>query len=128
MTNNFQSLLQGVYGVKVVLTGDNVPHPENALIIINHPTRTDWNFLWAGLHHLAPSHNAKIILKEEVKKIPGLGWIMSMSRFIYLKRKWSEDKIIIDNMLDYFADIRYECSTEKIELHCCWRWSVPISI
>ena len=68
--------------------------------------RTDWNFLWAGLHHAGPNHNAKIILKDEVRRIPGLGWIMSMARFVYVKRKWSEDQVIIDNMLDYFADIR----------------------
>ena len=68
--------------------------------------RTDWNFLWAGLHHAGPNHNAKIILKDEVRSIPGLGWIMSMARFVYVKRRWAEDQVTIDNMLDYFADIR----------------------
>ena len=68
--------------------------------------RLDWNFFWMGLHHAGPNHNAKIILKDEVKKIPGIGWIMSMTRFIYLKRSWSQDKDILDTMLDYFHTIK----------------------
>jgi len=81
---------------------------ENALFILNHSTRLDWNFFWMGLHHAGPNHNAKIILKDEVKKIPGIGWIMSMTRFIYLKRSWSQDKDILDSMLDYFHTIKDE--------------------
>ena len=36
----FQSLLQVVYGVKLVLTGDDLQHNEHALIVLNHPTRS----------------------------------------------------------------------------------------
>lgn len=102
------SLLQVVYGVKLVLTGDDLLHNENALIVLNHPTRTDWNFLWQGLFHAGPNHNAKIILKEQLRKIPGMGWVMAMSRFIYLKRTWSSDANTLDSMLDYFSTIRKE--------------------
>jgi len=101
------SLLQAVYGVKLVLTGDDL-HNEHALIVLNHPTRTDWNFLWQGLFHAGPNHNAKIILKEQLRKIPGMGWVMAMSRFIYLKRTWASDASILDSMLDYFNIIRKE--------------------
>ena len=38
LINFLQSLLQSFYGVKIVLTGDNFIS-ENALIVINHPTR-----------------------------------------------------------------------------------------
>ena len=33
-----------------------------------------------------------IVLKESLKKLPLLGWGMSMSKFIFLKRNWEEDK------------------------------------
>ena len=69
--------------------------------------RTDWNFLWAGLHHGGPNHNAKIILKDDLRKIPGLGWIMAMTRFVFLKRSWSEDCKTLDKMLEYFSLIRW---------------------
>ena len=75
--------------------------------------RTDWNFLWAGLHHGGPNHNAKIILKDELRKIPGLGWIMAMTRFVFLKRSWSDDCKTLDKMLEYFSLIRWITQSEK---------------
>ena len=33
-----------------------------------------------------------IVLKESLKKLPFVGWGMSMSKFIFLKRNWEEDK------------------------------------
>jgi len=102
------SLLQLVYRVKLVLTGDDLEPNEHALIVLNHPTRTDWNFLWQGLFHASPNHNSKIILKEQLRKVPGMGWVMAMTRFIYLKRSWSADKEVIDSMLDYLSLIRSE--------------------
>ena len=33
-----QTLLQSFYGVRIVLTGDNLIS-ENALVVLNHPTR-----------------------------------------------------------------------------------------
>ena len=68
--------------------------------------RVDWNFLWAGLHHAGPNHNAKIILKEEVRRIPGIGWVLAMSRNIFLQRSWAKDVGVIDSMLDYFQSIK----------------------
>jgi len=97
------SLLELVFGVELILTGDPILPQENALLVLNHPTRTDWNFLWQGLHHAAPSHNAKIVLKQELRAIPGMGWCMSMSRFIYLARNWTSDSSRLDKMLDYFS-------------------------
>merc|ERR1711953_623411 len=107
------TLLQSFYGVRIVLTGDNLIS-ENALVVLNHPTRTDWNFLWAGLHHGGPNHNAKIILKEDLRKIPGLGWIMAMTRFVFLKRSWSDDCKTLDKMLEYFSLIREESPIQLV--------------
>lgn len=102
------SLLQMVYGMKLILTGDNLEGKKHSLLIVNHPTRTDWNFLWAGLLHAAPNHNAKIVLKDQLRSVPGIGWVMAMTRFLYLKRKWSVDSVKLDQMLDYFSSIREE--------------------
>ncbi|XP_023319759.1 lysocardiolipin acyltransferase 1 isoform X2 [Eurytemora carolleeae] len=102
------TLLELVYGVEIVLTGDSIKETEDSLIVVNHPTRTDWNFLWPALFHASPSHNTKIVLKEELRKIPGMGWIMAMSRFIYLRRNWSQDSQTLDKMMDYYQDTREE--------------------
>ena len=39
-------LIEHVGGVQVVLSGDNLPFGEPAMIICNHRTRIDWMFLW----------------------------------------------------------------------------------
>jgi len=102
------SLLQLVYGVDIVLTGDTLNELDDALILLNHPTRTDWNFAWACLFHAGRAHNTKIVLKEELRTIPGLGWVMAMGRFIYLKRKWSEDSVRLDRWMDHYNSTRTE--------------------
>jgi len=111
---SFNTTLLHVFGVSLVLTGDSLLDGENALMILNHPTRTDWNFFWAGLHHSGPNHNAKLILKDGVRRIPGIGWILAMARNIYIKRNWAEDVKIIDDMLDFYKAIKEEESKQII--------------
>jgi 1-acyl-sn-glycerol-3-phosphate acyltransferase len=57
------------------VSGDSIAAGESSLIIVNHRTRLDWNFLWSALfHYSAPeSHNAKLVLKDQIRKIPGIG-------------------------------------------------------
>jgi len=102
------SLLQLIFGVEFVFTGDNINHLDNAVMVMNHPTRTDWNFFWPALFHTSSSHNNKIVLKESIRKIPGAGWAMALSRFVFLQRDWNQDKTTMDNMMDYFATTKDE--------------------
>lgn len=34
------------------------------------------------------------------------GWAMQVACFIFIQRRWEEDKKHMENMLDYFCDIR----------------------
>ena len=69
------SLLEICFGYSTFLSGDHIRPEENSLILLNHRTRVDWNFFWAALLHgtSPPAHNAKLVLKDEVKEIPGVG-------------------------------------------------------
>ena len=31
---------------------------------------------------------------------------MAMTRFIYLKRRWAEDSLLLDTMMDYYSQTR----------------------
>lgn len=35
-----------------------------------------------------------------------LGWAMQVAAFIFIQRKWEDDKNHFEKMLDYFCDIR----------------------
>lgn len=40
-----------------------------------------------------------VVLKESLKKLPFIGWGMALSKFIFLKRNWEEDKAGLANHL-----------------------------
>ena len=66
--------------------------PERMFLIANHQIYTDWLYLWwigyaAGMHG-----RIYVVLKESLKNIPVIGWGMQFAQFIFLKRKWENDK------------------------------------
>lgn len=63
------------FGTKFIITGDHILHDDRAIIIMNHRTRTDWNFLWPIVHYASDqlNHNLKFILKDPIKFFPGPG-------------------------------------------------------
>ncbi|CAG9787710.1 unnamed protein product [Diatraea saccharalis] len=110
--------------------GDYVNPDENTIVILNHRTRIDWNYLWIGLYHATQDPDAevcsckenkvlrekrdildvisrgkskiKFVLKDELKIVPGLGWIMQLNYFLYLKRNWQEDRLNFTQFADYY--------------------------
>ncbi|KAL0969664.1 hypothetical protein UPYG_G00230460 [Umbra pygmaea] len=100
------ALLEIVFGVKVVITGDGFVPGERSVIIMNHRTRLDWMFLWCCLLRYSYLRLEKICLKAALKAVPGFGWAMQVACFIFIKRRWEEDRRHMENMLEYFCDIR----------------------
>ncbi|CAH2255953.1 lysocardiolipin acyltransferase 1, partial [Pelobates cultripes] len=99
------ALLELVFGAKVVITGDGFIPGERSVIIMNHRTRLDWMFLWNCLLRYSYLRLEKICLKSSLKAVPGFGWAMQVAAFIFIRRKWEEDKNHFEAMLDYFCDI-----------------------
>ena len=77
------TLLEVVFGVQTFIGGDQFRPEENSLILLNHRTRNDWNFMWSALFHATHpmAHNAKFVLKEDVKILPGPGNFFLLSLF-----------------------------------------------
>ncbi|CAI5760681.1 unnamed protein product [Candida verbasci] len=70
----------------------------NSILISNHQIYTDWLFLWFLTYTSKMSNSVYIILKD-LSKIPVLGYGMKNYKFLFLSRKWQEDKIILTNQL-----------------------------
>lgn len=68
-----KSLLELVFRVKVVITGDGFIPGERSVIIMNHRTRLDWMFLWCCLLRYSYLRLEKICLKAALKGVPGFG-------------------------------------------------------
>lgn len=128
-----QALLELVFGVKVVITGDGFIPGERSVIIMNHRTRLDWMFLWCCLLRYSYLRLEKICLKAALKAVPGFGespkspspsnnrllcykaiecvsvcagWAMQVASFIFIHRRWEEDRSHMSNMLHYFCHIK----------------------
>lgn len=101
------ALFEYAFGVKIILSGDRIDPKDCPLIIMNHRCRLDWMFYWMGLQRFGRLSNEKIIMKHELKLIPGPGWAMQNAMFIFLKRRWEQDEGYLTRLLDYFIDIKY---------------------
>ena len=66
-------LIELIFGVKLVITGDKVNVNDCPLIIMNHRCRLDYMFYWMVLLRNGRLANEKIIMKNELKYMPALG-------------------------------------------------------
>ncbi|KAL5008608.1 hypothetical protein ScPMuIL_014189 [Solemya velum] len=103
------ALYENLYHVKVVITGHPIPSHQDgsALIVMNHRTRMDWMFLFSYQVRYGSLSRYIISLKEILKQVPGGGWAMQCSSFIFLNRRWEKDRAAIDRGLDYFSRLNF---------------------
>lgn len=71
----------------------------NSVFISNHQIYTDWLFLWFISYTSRLSDSVHIILKD-LSKIPILGYGMKNFNFLFLSRKWENDKVVLTNQLN----------------------------
>eukprot|EP00834_Sanchytrium_tribonematis_P003271 NODE_121_length_17861_cov_0.498480.p8 type:complete len:221 gc:universal NODE_121_length_17861_cov_0.498480:15832-16494(+) len=92
-------IMQYCLPVTLVLSGLSKFPRENAIVISNHLTYADWLFLWMIAHYNNRLAGIKIILKESPKYVPIFGSAMVLFEFIFLKRKWEQDKPMLAHKL-----------------------------
>lgn len=66
-----------IFGIKVVISGDYLVLEESGIMMMNHRTATDWNFLYGALYQASMPHVAKqkfkYVMKSFLQHFPGLG-------------------------------------------------------
>lgn len=108
-------LLEMLCKTEVQVSGDPIYAGETSVLVMNHRTRTDWNFLWPAVYHCIVGngrfkHPLKFVLKDVIRHIPGPGWVMQLACFLYIKRSWDTDKKKLENLVDYFSQLKYKFS------------------
>jgi 1-acyl-sn-glycerol-3-phosphate acyltransferase len=90
------------------MTGDHINPLDGALLLMNHRNRLDWNFLWGGIFYGAKpqAHKLKMVLKSALRHIPFAGWVMQLSGFLYIQRRWDHDQSSMEKQLKYFSDVK----------------------
>ena len=91
----FQDVFERVAGIECVLTGDDLPgvqQGENALVLSNHLSYTDFLALHSVALRKGVINGVKYFAKEELKWIPLIGFGIQQSGMIMLKRNWEQDE------------------------------------
>ncbi|KAJ3098950.1 hypothetical protein HDU96_010881 [Phlyctochytrium bullatum] len=79
---------------KLVLSGDfDLVKPKNrAILMANHQIYPDWFYLWTFAWLKGCHGDLKILLMQWLSYLPIFGQGMWFFEFIFMKRKWADDK------------------------------------
>ncbi|GAV51591.1 hypothetical protein ZYGR_0AF00620 [Zygosaccharomyces rouxii] len=72
---------------------------RKSVIIANHQIYTDWVFLWWLTSTAELAGKVYIMLKKSLEYIPILGFGMRNYKFIFMCRKWEQDRLTLHNSL-----------------------------
>ena len=94
-----------VYGTKWIMSGDDVPKKENAIVVLNHQDMADITVIFSFARAKERVGDLKWFVKDILKYVPGVGWGMLFLDCPFIKRDWTADKDYIHsvfrNLLDY---------------------------
>lgn len=85
-------LAEVTHGMRIDLTGDELPSGETVLVLANHQDMPDIGFLMALARTKGRLGDLKWFVKDSFKYLPGVGWGLWFLENLFVKRRWSEDK------------------------------------
>jgi lysocardiolipin and lysophospholipid acyltransferase len=77
---------------RVIVTGDNVPDRENAIIVANHQQMPDITIIMAFARSKGRLGDLKWFVKRALGRVPGVGWGMKFINCPFVDRDWSADR------------------------------------
>ncbi len=93
-------------GTRILISGDEMPMEENAVVVANHQQMPDITTIMA----LAKSRNRlgdlKFFVKDIIKWVPGIGWGMLFLDCVFVKRNWASDAEHIERTFRRLVDNR----------------------
>ena len=95
-------VLKTLHGMHLIITGDEIPRQENALLIVNHQGMVDVFPLMMLAQEKGTLKDLKWFVKDILKYIPGMGWGMLFLDCIFVKRSWNQDQAQIEKTFSNF--------------------------
>jgi 1-acyl-sn-glycerol-3-phosphate acyltransferase len=93
-----------LHDARVVVTGDDVPMRENAIVIANHQQMPDITFLMIWARQKDRLGDMKWMVKDIIKWVPGVGWGMAFIDCVFVKRDWAADQASIERTFSRLTD------------------------
>ncbi len=85
-----------ILGLRLVITGDEVPQHENVLLVSNHQRMTDIPVIMTFARSKGRLGDLKFFVKRALKNVPGIGWGMQFLNCLFIRRRWTEDRELIE--------------------------------
>ena len=89
-------------GSTILITGEDVPLREDAIIVSNHQQMPDITTIMAFAKSKERIGDLKFFVKDILKWVPGVGWGMLFLDCLFVKRNWSSDS---DHILKTFSTL-----------------------
>ncbi len=81
-----------INGTRILVKGDELPVGENAILIANHQEMPDITVVMDLALRKRRLGHLKFFVKNQLKRVPGVGWGMYLLGFPFLKRNWTSDR------------------------------------
>ncbi len=110
-----------VYGTTWVISGDNVPKRENAIVVLNHQEMADIPVIFSFARAKERVGDLKWFVKDILKYVPGIGWGMLFLDCPFIKRNWTADRDYIHrvfrNILEHNVPLWLMTFAEGTRVH-----------
>ncbi|EGC38927.1 hypothetical protein DICPUDRAFT_27831 [Dictyostelium purpureum] len=93
-----------VNNIEIRFYGDDIPEGESMIMMMNHPSEVDWLFSFSVAYRKKALSKIKVILKNEVRLVPGVGWGCDNLDYIYLSRDWNFDEKHMEYKLNKYIE------------------------
>lgn len=93
-----QAIFTRVNGAKIVVTGDELPEGESAIVVSNHVEWTDFYMIQELALRAGMLGRCRWFAKQQLKWVPFLGWGLWAMGMPLVSRKWVEDKREMDRV------------------------------
>jgi len=80
---------------RIVITGEDVPVKENAIVVVNHQQMPDITTVMAFARSKGRLGDLKFFVKKALQYVPGLGWGMWFLDCLFVHRDWTADRTVI---------------------------------
>ncbi len=93
-------------GTRLVLSGDEIPPREDAIVFSNHQQMPDIVAVMMLALPRGRIGHLKFFVKDQLKWVPGMGWGMVFLGCVFVKRRWTEDRGRIQRAFAAIVDER----------------------
>jgi 1-acyl-sn-glycerol-3-phosphate acyltransferase len=93
--------VEKVQGVEVIVSGDELPPHENAILLANHVELSDVLFVLSLAQRKGRLRDLKWFGKDALKYVPAVGWGLQFIDCVFLKRDWAKDQSSIEATFEH---------------------------